>query len=86
MSKVGGQNQRKVYDFMTRWYLANGTDEMHPTAAFVLGLTGGASRVEMLREIALNTRKGCELISPEVEPTTARVPWTSAPSPRTASA
>ncbi len=73
MTRVGGQNQGK-FDWVTNWFLANGTDEMHPTAAFVLGLTGNASRVEMLREIALNTKEGCELISPEGEHPTARVP------------
>lgn len=73
MSKIGGEHQR-TYDFMTRWYLANGTPEMHPTAAFVLGLMGGAKDVPLLRDIALNTKAGCEAITPEGKPTTARVP------------
>ncbi|MDG1491511.1 MAG: hypothetical protein P8R43_06430, partial [Planctomycetota bacterium] len=73
MTRVGGENQGK-FDWVTSWFLANGTDEMHPTAAFVLGLTGNASRLEMLREIALNTKEGCKLISPEDEHPTARVP------------
>ena len=46
MSKVGGEHQR-VYDFMTRWYLANGTPEMHPTAAFILGVMGGEQDIEL---------------------------------------
>lgn len=73
MSKVGGEHQR-VYDFMTRWYLANGTPEMHPTAAFILGVMGGEQDIELLRNIALNTKAGCEAITPEGKPTTARVP------------
>lgn len=73
MSKVGGEQQFH-YDFVTRWFLANGTPEMHPTAAFVLGLMGGEKDVALLRAIALNTKEGCEAITPEGKPTTARVP------------
>lgn len=73
MARVGGKNQES-FDWVTEWFLANGTGPMHPTAAFVLGLTGDASRIEMLREIALNTVKGCEFITGEGKRTTVRVP------------
>ncbi len=73
MARVGGKNQES-FDWITEWFLANGTDPMHPTAAFVLGLTGDASRIEMLREVALNTVKGCEFVTGEDKRTTVRVP------------
>ncbi|MEM9381507.1 MAG: HEAT repeat domain-containing protein [Planctomycetota bacterium] len=73
MTKVGGPRQRD-FDFVTTWFLANGTKPMHPTAAFALGVTGDASRLALLKDIALNTEVGCAAITPEGKRTTARVP------------
>lgn len=73
MSKVGGEHQPH-YSFVTKWFLAEGMDELHPTAAFVTGLNGGEREIPLLRNIALNTVEGCKAVSPEGKPVTARVP------------
>ncbi|MEM1448359.1 MAG: HEAT repeat domain-containing protein [Planctomycetota bacterium] len=73
MTKVGGPRQRD-FDFVTQWFLANGTQPMHPTAAFMLGVTGDDARVKLLEDIALNTEAGCAAVTEADKHTTARVP------------
>ena len=85
MSKVGGEHQR-VYDFMTRWYLANGTPEMHPTAAFILGVMGGERTSRSCATSPSTRRRAARPSRPRASRRRRGSPWTSAPSPPTASA
>jgi len=69
MTKIGGSEYRSQFDFITRWFLElpNGTDVMHPTAAFALGLGGNVSDLQTLRDLALDTEVGRTLVKgPEV--------------------
>lgn len=73
MAKIGGEH-KDHYAFTTNWMVANGTAPVQPAAAFLLGLSGGHKDVAKLREIALNTKKGSEYVSPKDGPVTARIP------------
>lgn len=72
-AKVGGKNASN-FAFSTKWYLANGDDDMKAAAAFVTGLIGSDKDYKLLREIALNTEEGCKAITKEGERATPRVP------------
>ncbi len=76
MSKIGGEKSDQ-FEFVTQWFIGNGTPEMNPVGAFVTGMNGNHTKVEMLREIALNTVKGCEFCSADGQPTTARIPMST---------
>lgn len=73
IAKLGGERPSQ-FGYVTDFYLRSGDVESMPTAAFVRGMTGGASDARILREIALDTVKGCEAITPKDERTTPRVP------------
>lgn len=64
MTKIGGEENQFQFDFVTKWFLElpNGTDAMHPTAAFALGLGGDPADIQILRDLAKDTEAGRALV------------------------
>jgi HEAT repeat protein len=74
MTKIGGEPNQMHFDFVTKWFLelANGTDVMHPTAAFALGLGGDVANLQLLRDLAKDTEAGRTLVKGKAVPEAMR--------------
>lgn len=74
MTKIGGPDNQFQFDFVTKWFLElpNGTDVMHPTAAFALGLGGDPADIALLRELAKDSEAGRALVKGKAVPSEMR--------------
>ncbi|MEZ6014091.1 MAG: HEAT repeat domain-containing protein [Planctomycetota bacterium] len=74
MTKIGGEENQFQFDFITKWFLElpNGTDVMHPTAAFCLGLEGDTADIQILRDLAKDTEAGRAIVKGEKVPEDVR--------------